>query len=230
MRVLAVIPARGGSRGVVRKNLRLVVGKPLVLWSVEAALAALNVDEVIVSSDDPAILAAAARPGVTTLPRPAELATDTATTDSVLLHAIANAAQRPDLVVLLQPTVPVRAQGLVDACIGRLLETGADSLLTGNAAHFVWWRENGNQERAADGAPRWRSQCPRRPRRQDMEARELMWNEDGSVYVTRTEMLEQTGQRLGGRMEVYETARTVDIDTEADLAVADAMLRCRVAA
>lgn len=221
--MLAVIPARGGSRGLPRKNLRLCAGRPLIQWSIIAARDSRLITDIVLSSDDPAILAAAAETGVATVIRPAELATDTATTDAVLMHTLTK-VERPDLVVLLQPTVPVRAPGLIDGCIRRLVQTGADSLLTASPLHFVWWAENPDPERAADGKPAWRSQCPRRPRRQDMTARELMYHEDGSVYVTRTELLERTGARLGGHVEVYETARTVDVDDAADLATAEAML------
>lgn len=225
MRVMAAIPARGGSKGLPGKNLLPCAGKPLLAWSVEAGLAARLVDRVVVSSDSAEILATAATFGAKTLMRPAFLATDTAATDAVLAHALRAESERPDLVVLLQPTVPVRAPGLVDACIRRLLEAGADSLLTAYPLHFVWWRENTDASRAADGDPRWRSQCPRRPRRQDMEARELMFHEDGSVYVTRADLLERTGRRLGGRIELFETERTVDVDAGEDLALADAMLK-----
>lgn len=230
MKVLAVIPARGGSKGVPRKNLRMVGGRPLIAWSIEAALEARLVDAVVVSSDDPEILEVARYCGAKTLERPAELATDEAATDPVLVHVVRDFRtwwwwyQRPELAVLLQPTVPVRRAGLVDDCIRHLVETHADSLLTGYPLHFCWWREDEYSTGAGPDPVRWRSQCPRRPRRQDMTSRELMWHEDGSVYVTRTELLMGTGARLGGRMEVFETEKTVDIDDDRDLAVAEALL------
>jgi N-acylneuraminate cytidylyltransferase len=226
---LVVIPARGGSKGVPGKNLRPLGGKPLLAHSIDAAHEVMLAStRVVVSSDDAHTLDVANEFGAWRLMRPAALATDTASTDSVILHAldaVDATAGVIDVVVLLQPTVPVRATGLVDACIQRLLDTGADSLLTANPLHFVWWREGGYDHQL--GRPMgqgWRTQCWRRPARQHMLAREVMWHEDGSVYVTRPDILRTTGRRIGGRIEVFETERTVDIDTEADFAVAEALL------
>lgn len=236
--ILYLIPARGGSKGLPRKNLMPCAGKPLVVWSIQAALQsawpASGKERVLVSTDDPGIAAIASQWGAEVLDRPPELATDEAATDPVIVHAVATLTAggwRPDVVVLLQPTVPVRAPGLVDACLCRLELTGADSVLTAYPLHFVWFQEAPaylyEDKPTGTGGPapaRWRSQCPRRPRRQDMVARELMWAEDGSVFVCRTELLERTGARLGGRIELVETRRTVDIDTAEDLAVAEALL------
>jgi len=236
--VLYLIPARGGSKGLPRKNLRPCAGKPLLAWSIEAAMESGPLrpgkERVVVSTDDERIAAVAWQWGAEIIDRPPELATDEAATDPVLVHAVETLKAegwRPDLVVLLQPTVPVRALGLVDTCVFRIATTGADSVLTAYPLHFVWFQEAPayRYDEKATGTgqpdqPRWRSQCPRRPRRQDMVARELMWAEDGSVFVTRTELLERTGARLGGRIELVETRRTVDIDTEEDLAMAEALL------
>lgn len=230
MRVLAVIPARAGSQGVPGKNLRKVAGRPLVEWSIDAAAAATLVDLVCLSSDSREVLSLLRLgPRGYSLPRPAELATAEAATDPVLVHAVLelerHAFPRPDYVVLLQPTVPVRRPGLVDDCIRRAVETEADSLFTAYPLHFVWWREEAYSQGPGPVPRRWATQCPRRPRRQDMHARELMYHEDGSVYVVRTSYLLEHGARLGGHVEVYETERTVDIDTERDLHVADGILR-----
>jgi CMP-N,N'-diacetyllegionaminic acid synthase len=241
VRILALIPARGGSKGIPRKNLRLLAGRPLLAWSIDAAYSSPmpgHERRVVVSTDDAEIALEAVRVGAEIIMRPDELATDEAATDPVIVHAVETLKAdgwRPDIVVLLQPTVPVRAPGLIRACIQRLIDTGADSVLTGYPLHFVWWNESPAyryDEGKPGGSgrpepPMWRSQCPRRPRRQDMEARELMWAEDGNVYVTRTELLELKGTRLGGHQEMVETARTVDIDTEEDFAVAEAMMALR---
>ncbi len=224
MRVLALIPARGGSRGVPGKNLRPLAGRPLLAWSIEAAKAAHLVDRVVVSSESQEILDAGARYGAEPLARPAELATDEALTDPVLVHAIEALfadGYLPDLVVLLQPTVPVRAPGLVDACIERLWRQGADSLLTGYPLHFVW-------RQALKGE--WRTLTPNRCRRQDQELDATLFHEDGSVYVTRTAAQMAHRARLCGRVELYETTRSIDIDTEADFRAAEALMAQEVCA
>lgn len=235
MNVLAVVPARAGSKGVPDKNVRPVAGWPLLAWSMHAGLMASGVTHVAVTSDSSRYLGIVdavisvpelrgfGRERILRIMRPAALATDTATTDATLAHAVRAAEDvtglRYALVVLLQPTVPVRRPGLVDACIARLVETGADCLMTVNRAHFVWERFGGvcisNTDRA-------------RPRRQDLTQRQERWLEDGSVYVSRRDLFDSTSPaRLGGRIELFETERTVDIDTEEDLVVAEALLQHR---
>ena len=235
MNILAIIPARAGSCGIPDKNVRVVAGKPLLAWSIEAAKAS-SVDRIFVSTDSPRYAEIAERAGAEAIMRPPELATAEAMTDPVLVHvvdALARNGYAPHLVVTLQPTVPIRPHGLIDACIALLLEKDVDSVLTGRRLHFVWWREAGYEYTGSPGTgsetmPYWRSQCERRPRRQDMRARELMFEEDGSVYVTRADFLLRHGKRISPSVELVETSRTVDVDTEEDLLIADAILRARM--
>lgn len=227
MNVLALIPARGGSKGVPRKNLRTIAGRTLVGWSVLAARESRLVSSIVVSTDDPEIVAEAAKCGVPALVRPAALATDAASTDAVIVHAMEAMAWAPDLVVLLQPTVPVRAQGLVDRCIEQLLATGADSVFTGWPLHFVWRRAHPKSRHNGEPVETAWLQCNARGQRIPRQAfaeGDRYYHEDGSVFVSRRRLLRETCARLGGRIEVVETERTVDIDTEADLAIAEAML------
>lgn len=238
MNVLAIIPARGGSKGVPRKNIRPCAGKPLLVWSIETALASRFVREsgmVVVSSDDPEILETArlVSPQVIAQERPASFATDEAATDPVLAYVVRNlAAYRPDLVVLLQPTVPVRRPGLVDECIQRLMDTDADSVFTARPMPYVWRRtDRGTYVEQAE----WWTNNPQRRRRQDLDTRDLEWEEDGSVYVCRRELLiewtetnKKPPRRIAGRVQLYPNERTVDIDTLADFAQAEALLRARM--
>ena len=125
MDVLGLIPARGGSKGIPRKNLAPLAGKPLLAWTVDAARAAGELTRVVVSTDDDEIAAAA---GVEVLRRPPELAQD----DAPMLDVVRHAARElsPDVVVLLQPTSPLRRAEHVDACVRLLLESGADAVLS----------------------------------------------------------------------------------------------------
>ena len=125
MDVLGLIPARGGSKGVPRKNLAQVAGKPLLAWTVEAARAASELTRVVVSTDDDEI---AAEAGVEVLRRPAELAADDAPMLEVVRHAVSELG--PDVVVLLQPTSPLRRAEHVDAAVRLLLESGADAVVS----------------------------------------------------------------------------------------------------
>ncbi len=125
MRVLGLIPARGGSKGIPRKNLALVAGKPLLAWTVEEALGARELSRVVVSTDDDEIAAAA---GVDVLRRPAELAGDDTPMVDVMRHAVAELG--PDVVVLLQPTSPLRRAEHIDACVRLLIESGSDAVVS----------------------------------------------------------------------------------------------------
>ena len=123
-RVLAVIPARGGSKRFPRKNVALFRGKPLILWTIEAARESTLLDYIVVSSDDADILAFAATHDTHIMVRPDALATDTSTNENVLRHALTFYAFLVDYVVLLQPTSPLRTSADIDACIRLCFEFG----------------------------------------------------------------------------------------------------------
>lgn len=176
---------------------------------------------MIVSTEDPEIASVARAFGAEVIDRPAELATDTAATDDVLLHAL---EQVPDaaLVVLLQPTVPVREPGLIDNCVDYLTRrTDLQSVMTGNRLHFVHWRYAIGKQ--------WFTNDPLRRRRQEIGAvSEERWLEDGSVYVVRAQALREARCRIVEPREVMPADRTVDIDTERDFRLAETLLKERL--
>ena len=140
MMLLALIPARGGSKGIPRKNIRPFCGKSLLQWSIDAALAAACVDQVLVSTDDPEI-AEVAKAGGAEVPflRPAELATDTAPGIASVLHALDQLPQVSD-VLLLQPTSPLRTSADIEAIVALRQQAGRESAvsLTPSAKHPAW--------------------------------------------------------------------------------------------
>lgn len=132
MRVLAIIPARGGSKGIPRKNIINFREKPLIQWSIEAAVQSQVITDIVVSSDDNEILAVAARnKNINLLKRPAELAKDDTRTEPVLVHAL-NALQETnfDYFVLLQPTSPLRTARDIDAAFSKFINSKATSLIS----------------------------------------------------------------------------------------------------
>jgi CMP-N-acetylneuraminic acid synthetase len=129
MDVLGLIPARGGSKGIARKNLAPLAGKQLLGWTIEAALGARELSRVVVSTDDDEIAASAeAAAGITVLRRPQELAADDTPMLDVVTHAVSEL--HPEVVVLLQPTSPLRRAEHIDACVRLLLESGADAVVS----------------------------------------------------------------------------------------------------
>jgi CMP-N-acetylneuraminic acid synthetase len=133
-KALAIIPARGGSKGIPRKNIINIAGKPLIAWTIEAAKGCSAIERVVVSSDDDEILAVAKEWGAETLKRPEELATDTAGAKPVLAHAVGEFAKEgslPCFVVYLQPTSPLRtSQHLTDAFAALHANPQADALIS----------------------------------------------------------------------------------------------------
>jgi CMP-N-acetylneuraminic acid synthetase len=222
MSVVAIIPARGGSRGLPRKNILPLAGRPLLAHTIGHARAAKRVDRTIVSTDD-AEIAEVARAWGAEVPftRPAALATDAASTEAVLQHALAwleHEARWPvDVVVLLEATSPFRAAGLVDEVIARLDDPDVDTALTAVRDHGYFWRREG--ERTVRLDPGYEPRQTRAPR----------WRETGSVYATRAAVV-RGGERIGPRaalVEQDEIEALVDIHTAFDLWLAERLAERR---
>lgn len=222
MQAIAVIPARGGSKGIPGKNLRKVAGKPLIAWSIEQALASESIDMVVVSTDDEAIADTARRHGAEVpFVRPAALAADDTPTEPVIAHAIdwlAEQGREFDLMVLLQPTSPLRLAGTIDAAIGQLQTEAADSLLGVVPNHHFFWRRGKSAEALYD--------YRNRPRRQDIVAEDRWFRETGSIYVSRIDAFRSSGNRLSGEISLFvmDELEGWEIDSEADIAVVEALL------
>ncbi|MBL0350877.1 MAG: acylneuraminate cytidylyltransferase family protein [Elusimicrobia bacterium] len=220
-RYAAIIPARAGSKGIPGKNLKAIAGKPLIVWSVESALACRRMDAVVVSSDGDDILEAARRGGAEALRRPAALATDAAGTEPTLVHAVQwleSVGRRPDALVLLQPTSPLRRAGTLDKALDLFEKNGADSLLTVCESHAFFWKNPAAPEALYD--------FRHRPRRQDIPPADRWYRENGSIYVTRTDVLLRENNRLGGRIAMLPVSEeeSVEIDSEADFAIVEKLL------
>lgn len=218
-RVVAVIPARGGSKGVPGKNLRRVGGVSLVARAIAACLAAESIDEVYVSTDDPAIAEDARAAGSAVIDRPADLAGDLATSESALLHALGrlDAADRPvDVLVFVQCTSPFIAPPDLDAAVITVLTGQADSVFSAVDSHAFLWRPDGA------GVVGVNHDAGGRLRRQD---RDPELRETGAFYAFRAEEFARARHRFFGRTEVVRVAAptALEVDTEADLELARAL-------
>ncbi len=220
--VLVVIPARGGSKGILNKNVQPVGGVPLVARSVRAARASSVVDRVIVSTDDQQIAQVAADAGAEIVDRPTELAGDHATTESAVLHCLQvmleQDARVPPITLILQCTAPlIRSQDL-DAGLDLMGRSRADVVFSARPFHGFLWRVEPDGSAVAENHD-WRI----RPRRQDLEPRML---ETGAFYGVRTAGFLAAKHRFFGRVVAHEVPvlRSIDIDTVEDLQIASALL------
>ncbi len=217
-RYVAVIPARGRSKGIPRKNLQMLGGKPLIVWTIEQALAVDGL-HVVVSTEDAEIAEVSRAAGAEVIERPDELAQDTTPTEPVVEHVIdvlTKRGERPDAVMLLQATSPIRLEGTLARALQQYEQTGVDSLVgVVRCPPFLWASENGS------AVPHW--DFEHRRRRQDMTEKELRYRETGSVYVTDTAVYLQDHNRLGGTIGllVMDETEGVDIDTLNDFAMAE---------
>ncbi|MGP4010089.1 cytidylyltransferase domain-containing protein [Streptomyces sp. 4N124] len=223
-RVLAVIPARGGSKGVPAKNLAPVGGVPLVARAVRECRAARLVTDVVVSTDDQAIAAAARQAGAEVVLRPAAIAGDTATSEAAVLHAMdaheALHGSSVDVVMLVQCTSPFIAREDVDGVAAAILDNGADTAVTVAAFHGFIWRDG--DEGADDGGHGVNHDKSFRPRRQD---RPQDFLETGAAYAMDAAGFRKHQHRFFGRTELVRTdpARVLEIDDHHELARARAL-------
>ncbi|MEV6191665.1 N-acylneuraminate cytidylyltransferase [Streptomyces sp. NPDC051920] len=248
-RVLAVIPARGGSKGVPAKNLLPVGGVPLVARAVRECRAARLVTDVVVSTDDQAIAAAARQAGAEVVLRPAAIAGDTATSEAAVLHALdtheALHGSPVDVVLLVQCTSPFIVREDVDGVVDAIVTGGADTALTVAPFHGFVWRDGDDEPAAAVAAGAGHAAVEGgadvlvadpavsggygvnhdksfRPRRQD-RPQDLL--ETGAVYAMEATGFREAKHRFFGRTELVRTdpARVLEIDDPHDLARARAL-------
>ncbi|MFE1438048.1 cytidylyltransferase domain-containing protein [Streptomyces sp. NPDC058739] len=222
-RVLAVIPARGGSKGVPAKNLAPVGGVPLVARAVRECVAARFVTDVVVSTDDQAIAAAARSAGAEVVLRPAAIAGDTATSEAAVRHAMdaheALHGSPVDVVLLVQCTSPFVVREDIDGVAGAVVRGGADSAVTVAPFHGFVWRDAEDESEGGVGVNHDKSY---RPRRQD---RPQDYLETGAAYAMDAAGFRTHNHRFFGRTELVRTdpARVLEIDDPHDLARARAL-------
>jgi len=200
MHTIAIIPARGGSKGIPRKNIKEFCGKPLIAWSIEEALKAKYINEVYLSTEDDEIAGIGEKYGAKISKRPMELATDSATTKALLIDFVNR--YDCDRLVVLQPTSPIRINGLIDKAIKRFEETGVDTLATGFISCQYEWT-------SVDNIPR-----------QKLKG----WFYD--IYIHKPYYLKQ-GKYWGDKREcmIIDEYYNYEIDTQCDWVILEALMK-----
>jgi len=219
VKALAVIPARGGSKGLPRKNVRPLCGKPLIAWTIEAARAAESVGRVVVSTDDPEIASVSRRFGAEVVDRPKELSCDEASSESALLHALEALDVRSGILVFLQCTSPLTLPDDIDGTV-RALENAESAFAAAPSHRFLWNRVGLLAQPVGHDKTH-------RKRRQELEPQYV---EAGSVYAVSIPAFIKERTRFAGRTALYPipAERAIEIDDATDFAIAEALMRLRL--
>lgn len=210
--IISIIPARGGSKGLPKKNIVDFCGRPLIAWSILQSKESGSIDEVYVSSDDDEIIEISRKFGAKTIKRPKELATDFSTSEEALLHAVSIIESRVDinLIVFLQATSPLREDKDIDEAVTEFKAQKLDSLFSAARLEdfFIWSKKQ-------DGFESLNYDFKNRIRKQDVD---LQYVENGSIYILKPSVLRKYNNRLGGRIGVYEMEfwKTWEIDSMGD--------------
>jgi N-acylneuraminate cytidylyltransferase len=222
-RIVAIIPARGGSKGIPRKNLKPLDGKPLVAYSIETAKAASLIDRVFVSTDDAEIAEVATYYGAETIRRPTEISDDLSSSEAALLHGLeqfqVKEGSLPEVLVFMQCTSPLTAPEDVDGAVRALLDEAADSALAVTPFHYFLWKKDidGN----AVGVNH--DKAVRLMRQQ----RQVEYLETGAVYAMRVAGFMKYKHRFFGKTVLYviPTERVLEIDESHDFDLAEMRLQ-----
>ncbi len=222
--MLAIIPARGGSRGLTRKNLRPLCGQPLIQYTIDAARQTAAIDLSVVSTDDPEIAEIAGRQGVMVVDRPTDLASDTARSEAVVAHVLGllrEAGKLPDAFVLLQPTSPLRDSPILSLALTEYRETGASCMVSVcEVDHhpFKMFRER-------DGAlePLFNVEQLSTPRQQLPK----VYRQNGAIYLMQTKLFLDHRSLFVPPVRPFlmDEAHSVDVDTLHDLQRCEQLLR-----
>ncbi len=223
--VLAIIPARGGSKGVPRKNIRFVAGKPLIAWTIEESRKSEYIDRTILSSDDEEIIAIA-RQWNCDVPfvRPAELAHDHVTGVEPILHAMATIHEKYDYVVVLQPTSPLRLVEDIDGCIEKCVLQNAPVCVTvttpDKSPYWMYFLDNQGKLNPVI------KQKDNVLLRQQLKS---VYSLNGAVYVAKTDWFMKNNKFISEETIAYPMPkiRSIDVDTGLDLKICEILLRER---
>jgi CMP-N,N'-diacetyllegionaminic acid synthase len=221
---LAIIPARGGSKRLPRKNVLELEGKPLIAWSIEAGLKSKYIDKVVVSSDDVQILTLSKDIGATALERPAILATDTSSTFDVVEHSISKYMDY-DYIVLLQPTSPLRTVEQLDEAIELLAYKEADAIISvSEVEHSPLW----TNKIPSDGSMNdFIKDELKDVRSQDLES---YFRLNGAIYIAKKDrLLREKTFFLKSNIFAYKMTKesSIDIDEKIDFALASIYMKER---
>jgi len=220
-KIISIIPARGGSQGIKKKNLILFKKKPLLYYTIFSSLNCSKINRTIVTTDDIEIENYAKKIGAETIKRPSRLANHSAKIEPTISHTLKHLKNMekyvPDIIVLLQNTSPLRTSKNIEESLEIFFENNYDSLLSGYKSHQFFWKKNGKLVHPINYEPL------NRPNRQNMKNQFI---ENGAIYITKTKSFFKSKCRISGKIGLYEMPResSIDIDTFLDLYLAEKII------
>jgi len=222
MKIMAIIPARGGSKGIPLKNLKLLAGKPLIEYSINASLKSKFITRTIVSSDHIKILKTAENLGAEIIKRPKNLSNDSSQLEPVIEHCLNYLKQKenyvPDIIILLQNTSPLRTKKNIDDALNDFLDSKFDSMMSCYSSHSFLWTLKHNILTPVNYNPN------NRPNRQQMNDQFI---ENGAIYITKYAAFKKSHCRISGKIGLFKMTQktSIDIDTKFDLFEANKMIK-----
>ncbi|PKN76961.1 MAG: acylneuraminate cytidylyltransferase [Deltaproteobacteria bacterium HGW-Deltaproteobacteria-10] len=210
--IVAIIPARGGSKGIPKKNLIDFCGKPLLVWSIIQAQKSSHIKKIYVSSDSDEILECAEKYNAVGIKRPDDIAGDTASSESAIIHACEQIGNHADTIVFLQPTSPLRKPDDITKAIEEFFSGNYDSLFSACELHdfLIWEKDNEGELRSFN------YNYQNRTRRQD---RSSQYVENGSLYIFKKEVINKYNNRIGGKIGMFlmDFYQSFEIDNKDDI-------------
>jgi CMP-N,N'-diacetyllegionaminic acid synthase len=222
MKTIVIIPARGGSKGIGKKNIVDFCGKPLIAWSILQAIDTLEISEVFVSSDSDEILNVAKKYGAETIKRPESISSDTATSESVIEHLLYEIKVSPKEIIMIQPTSPLRKPDDLTKALHQFTAESLDSMFSGSMLNdFLIWKKTPEGILAS-----FNYDFTKRGIRQEREPQYL---ENGSFYIFKPNII-RSGNRLGGKIGIYlmESWQSCEIDSFEDLELASILFNSKL--
>lgn len=221
-KILAIIPARGGSKRLPNKNVLIMNGKPLISWSIKAGLSSKYIDKVVVSTDDEKIKYISEIHDVDVINRPADLATDTATTFDAIEHTIKSISEKFDYIILLQATSPLRKTYHIDEAIELIDSKNADSIISvSEMEHSPLWSNTLPKDNSMKGFLR---DDVKNKRSQELEP---YYQLNGAIYISKTEiLLKEKTFFIEENIFAYKMNKkySIDIDEEIDFKIAEGIM------
>lgn len=211
-KILAIIPARGGSKEIPKKNIKIFNGKPLIEWTILSALKSKLINKIIVSSDSKKILSMSRDLGVDTILRPKNISGDNDSVESAIKHALLKLKNKYEVIVLLSPTSPIRKINDIDNAIRYFKSKNLDSCFSaGRLTDFLIWNFNKKNKIYKSVNYDYKNRGIRQKRHQNFV-------ENGSIYVFKNELIKNKNNRIGGNIGIYimEFWQSFELDEKKD--------------